>query len=486
MAKCLNAEFSLPEHIIHYIQTFLTGKEAAQTTVLSKSWYSAWLTRPNLDFDQSDFNQIIFGDPKTNEFSIFSKKTLRRYQDSNLKIESFKLRIRGWERAGYALAYELIVKAIEIGATDIDFELCPATVTFSLPHGVLGSETLTRLSVKGCKIEDVKVRCSRLKSLILRQVWLEGDMIWGLLSSCPLIEDLVLPDCKCFTKVQNSPYNNYITTKRRMLALTPSFEIVKQYNLGSGELQKLKCLFLEKAKITTLFFSDFSSKFPCLKNLVVHYCFGYKDIQIYSPSLETISFAHKSVMKANFDVPNIRKFSFSGCRGLLPSLAFQKVSRKWESNISVCCQKPSYAWFFNLNKLLANFCSSTIYLSIDFQYGVRTVRSFDFTGETEVLPAVQNLTLHASHSVCYKHLDGIFWSCRPKFIILHWLPGLVEQANEGLLALLFMKLTGECVRRPLLYDLKEVKVVEEQHPLPEYERTICFQLKWEVESSIFF
>ncbi|KAL8524860.1 hypothetical protein ACS0TY_014464 [Phlomoides rotata] len=289
MAKRLNAEFSLPEHIIHYIQSFMTGKEAAQTTVLSKSWYAAWLTRPNLDFDQSDFNQLI-------AFSIFSKTTLQRYQESDLKIESFKLRISGWERAGYALADELIVKAIEIGATDIDFELCPATVTFSLPHGVLGSETLTRLSVKGCKIEDVK--------------------------------DLVLPDCKCFTKVQNSPHNNDLTTKRRMLALTPSFEIVKQYNLGSGvdnlfEFHKLKRLFLEKVKISTQFFSDFSSKFPCLKNLVVHYCSGYKEIQIHSPSLETISFAQKSVLKANFDVPNIRKFSFSGSRSLLPSLAFQ-------------------------------------------------------------------------------------------------------------------------------------------------------------------
>ncbi|KAL8515488.1 hypothetical protein ACS0TY_014246 [Phlomoides rotata] len=393
--------------------------------------------------------------------TIFSKTTLQRYQESDLKIESFKLRISGWERAGYALADELIVKAIEIGATDIDFELCPATVTFSLPHGVLGSETLTRLSVKGCKIEDVKACCSRLKPLSLRQVWLEGHMICGLLSSCPLIEDLVLPDCKCFTKVQNSPHINDLTTKRRMLALTPSFEIVKQYNLGSGvdnlfEFHKLKRLFLEKVKISTQFFSDFSSKFPCLKNLV---------------------------LKANFDVPNIRKFSFSGSRSLLPSLAFQKVSRKWESDISICCEKPSSSWFFNLNKLLANFCSSTIYLSIDFQWWVR---SFDFTGEIQVLPAVQNLTLRASHSVCYEHLDGIFWSCRPKFIILHLLPGLAEQANKELLALVFKKLTEKRVQRTYLYDLKQVSVVKEQHPLPVYGRTISFQLKWEVESSIFF
>ncbi|XP_051127994.1 putative F-box/LRR-repeat protein At4g13960 [Andrographis paniculata] len=48
-------ELQLPESLIQRIQSFLTGKKAASTIVLSKSWYNAWLTRPNLDFDDRYF-----------------------------------------------------------------------------------------------------------------------------------------------------------------------------------------------------------------------------------------------------------------------------------------------------------------------------------------------------------------------------------------------------------------------------------------------
>ncbi|CAA0822011.1 Polyadenylate-binding protein RBP45B [Striga hermonthica] len=77
-------EFLLSEPIIHRIQSFLSGKEAARTTVLSKSWRKAWLTRPSLDFGIYDFT---FAD----ELSRFMDKTIQRYEESNLKIESLTL-----------------------------------------------------------------------------------------------------------------------------------------------------------------------------------------------------------------------------------------------------------------------------------------------------------------------------------------------------------------------------------------------------------
>ncbi|GFQ08673.1 peroxisome biogenesis protein 22 [Phtheirospermum japonicum] len=47
-------------------------REAAGTTTLSKSWYSAWLTRPNLNLDERNFNGYR-GDSKFEEFSEFAK-----------------------------------------------------------------------------------------------------------------------------------------------------------------------------------------------------------------------------------------------------------------------------------------------------------------------------------------------------------------------------------------------------------------------------
>ncbi|GFP83664.1 peroxisome biogenesis protein 22 [Phtheirospermum japonicum] len=53
--------------------------EAAGTTTLSKSWYSAWLTRPNLDLDKINFNGYR-GDSKFDKFSEFVNKTIQSFQ----------------------------------------------------------------------------------------------------------------------------------------------------------------------------------------------------------------------------------------------------------------------------------------------------------------------------------------------------------------------------------------------------------------------
>ncbi|CAL1373564.1 unnamed protein product [Linum trigynum] len=46
---------SLPEPIIHHILSFLDTKSAVQTSVLSRSWRSAWKHVPALDLDQYSF-----------------------------------------------------------------------------------------------------------------------------------------------------------------------------------------------------------------------------------------------------------------------------------------------------------------------------------------------------------------------------------------------------------------------------------------------
>lgn len=45
----------IPKEIIQHIQSFMSGKLAAQTAILSKWWHSAWSTRPNLVFREDQF-----------------------------------------------------------------------------------------------------------------------------------------------------------------------------------------------------------------------------------------------------------------------------------------------------------------------------------------------------------------------------------------------------------------------------------------------
>ncbi|KAL8524750.1 hypothetical protein ACS0TY_014384 [Phlomoides rotata] len=480
-------EILLPEAIIHHIQSLLGRKLAAQTSILSKSWYSAWSTRPHLVFDQRFFQNRGHGDPNPpvkDGFSEFAKMTVQRYEELKLKVESLKLCMEITETDSYLLANELIVKAIMMGATDIDFEFLPQNDNFSIPVMVLGFENLVRLSVAGCKIDrevDGKVSFSRLKSLSLCRVHAKREIIWDTISSCPLIENLLLCDCK---------YDN------KMLKLSPSIEF-----------HKLKCLSLEKVKVDGLFFKDFSLRFPYLKDFTLHHCFGYRAIQLHSNSLESMSIAQDRMLFAELNFPSIRKFSFSGSS--IPNFSIVTSSTKWESDISITCPGTPLGaqWFHTLKLLLRKLTPSKVSLSLNIGFFLES--SFDYTGVVQSLskPVVENLTLtmDVPPLVCSALLEGVFWSCCPKQITQYWLPKscLGRNANRDFLEVLCKSLIQEvsenvCVPNRIMFgllDLEEVnveifedslsewwllhwKTLLDASAFPEHKRKIRFQLRW--------
>ncbi|KAL8479612.1 hypothetical protein ACS0TY_026490 [Phlomoides rotata] len=408
--ESIDAEIVLPEAIIHRIQCFLSGKEAAQTSVLAKSWYSAWLTRPNLDFDEHDFPMRLYEEyPDESALAIFAKNTMRRYEDSKLKIESLRLfmnRVR-YRRVSYicqklSVAEKLIAEALNLGATDIDFkiEIERRGEVFSIRSDVLESETLVRLSVVGCLLCSTpapKVNCSRLKYLNLIKVR-DKSIIRDIIAASPLIEELVII-ADCFDA---------------------------QY-----KLHNLKLLRLENGRITASFFCDFSSRFPCLKVLAIHRCFHYNySLEIYSNSLECISFTEMCISKkTEFNVPKIRKFEYSG--PYVPSLTFRTTSKEWESNVSLnIFHYHVYfglenSWFLDLKKFMLELSSSRVTLSLNTMNFVSKIPHY---GEDIIAlpkpPIVEKLklSLDPRFPVCYALLRGVFRSCRPKFLTLYWSP----------------------------------------------------------------
>ncbi|KAL8515516.1 hypothetical protein ACS0TY_014271 [Phlomoides rotata] len=410
--KRIEAELQLP--IIQHIQSFLSGRMAARTTLLSKSWYTAWLTRPNLDFDQNNFLGKFNDHEDVSRFWGFMNKTVQRYEDSNLKIESLRLWMYDWFTSYYeqTVAREVIIKAIKMGAIDLCITFQKEDSLFALPHEVFGSENLIRLSVDGCIINlgDGKVRCSGLKSLILDSVYLDGDIIWDIISSCPLVESLSLRSCRVLHKTRFSFADAY--TRTRMLSLGPFVgSVVNLY-----EFPKLKCLLLNGVKIHSSFFDDFSSKFPCLKDLTLYDCDGFKGIRVSGPSLERINFTRRRKMqtlRVKFDVPRIRRFTFSGIH--VPSLSFKTAtSSNWESDISITClSNQSDTWFLNLNKLLTKLSHSKVTLKLKI-----SSQSFDQAGKFQGLPkpVVENLCIHDPSSVCPAFFGILLRCCRPVFV----------------------------------------------------------------------
>ncbi|KAG8370092.1 hypothetical protein BUALT_Bualt14G0081600 [Buddleja alternifolia] len=379
-SEAINSQIQLPEAIIQHIQSLLNGKEAAQTSVVSKSWYNAWLTTPNLDLDEQFFekHRICYSAEVEAEaadrFASFVKKTMKRYRELNLNIAKLRLRMTIIGLSSVSLANESIMKALHMGVSDLNLELRYSCFHpyewYTLPHEVLEAEALIRLSASHCKIDwplDRKLLCSRLESLILRYVHVRDDVVWNIISSCPLIENLLLSECDYFVGT-----NGELET---FTLRSPLIEFCKG-NVGSvidgpikvSEFHKLKSLFLQQVNFDEQFFSDFSLKFPCLEDLNLHYCLGNKEVrrQISSHSLRWISVTETRMLWVNFDVPNICKFTFSG--PIFSCLSFTSVLKEWESDISISCYDShlTASWFDSLKRFLTKLIPSKISLILRF------------------------------------------------------------------------------------------------------------------------
>ncbi|KAH6816557.1 hypothetical protein C2S51_021377 [Perilla frutescens var. frutescens] len=431
-------EFSLPPEIIGHIQSFMNGREAARSTILSKSLYNAWSKRPNLDFDACDFR---FHDRQT--FSDFTRKTMQRYEDLNLKIVSFTLRMKYGCRSP-SLTKELIVRAMKLGAIDLKIEFAvefgDKYSPFVLPEEAFESETLDRLSVTGGIINlcrNVEVTRSKLKSLHLSQVLIKNcDLFRNLISRCPSIEKIICNDLLFWFDMDMRDY--------------PKLNEMLEY-----EFQKLRTLSLDTLKDRDAwFFEELLFKLPCLKTLAIRNVHICRKIRICSQSLECISFVeYYKAVTAEFDVPNIRKFHFEG--SALSCLTFETACRDdWESDIHIMCYQGS-SWLSSSRKLLQNLILSKVSLSIHVKYPSKYI--CDYT-RCEPIPVVENLKImdHVPNSGL---LDGLFFICRPKFVNQH----CFAPDNNDLLELLCTKLVDErsenhCIPNPSMHGLEEVNV----------------------------
>ncbi|KAK4405636.1 hypothetical protein Sango_0570100 [Sesamum angolense] len=457
--EAIDDQLQLPESIIQHIQSFLTGKEAASTAVLSKSWYNSWLTRPALDFDERNFQNQNSAPQNDDKFFNFVKRSMERYHGLNLTIESFKLWMNVRDVDSSSLATELIVKAVKMGANGVNLEFSPPISEYILPKELFEAESLVGLSLAGCKIFSGEVMCLRLKSLHLSKVCVGDDMIRDIMLGCPMIENFVLSDCEGFVKVNVSKMAKlkrlsvirHVTNP--VVFRSPLIEF-EEHSVGTiidgranlSEFRKLSCLFLERVKIGKMVFSDFANKFPCLEDLTVHHCVGCFIFNISSQSLKYISLAHTRRLEVQLDVPNIRKIKFSGSS--IPSLTFITASREWESDIALSCWNYlGVSWLLELKKFLTNLGPSRITLRIE----LFTENRIDCWPVIQGLskPIVENLILmaHSSSSVSSALLDGIFWSFRPKVITQCLFPLLgIKSPNINIIQPQFWKASNDLLR----------------------------------------
>ncbi|XP_057773740.1 F-box protein At5g03100-like [Salvia miltiorrhiza] len=352
-----DGESKLPEEIIEHIQSLITDqRDAARTSLLSKSWHDAWFTRPNLSLDQTKFRNRI------DEFPIFTKKTMQRYEDLNRNIKIFKLCLLGGTHD--SVGRELILKAIKLGATDltIEFPTSDKSRCFVLPDEVLESETLVRLSVLGLTIDlerrNKAVACSNLKFLKLTHASVNGDLVRDLISRCPSIEELTVIHTTSTSTTTTSSFGN----ERR------------RWSPSHNQFDNLKCLRLISLGVKLHDYEELWNKSPSLKVLVI-WDDECEHVRICSTSLEriTIRLSRNEIWKSGwngeFDIPNIRNFETSGCSMQVPRIKIKSSdNREWEIRSRDmqrnCSLEPIAYCFSSLNNLVETQRLSRFSLSI--------------------------------------------------------------------------------------------------------------------------
>ncbi|KAL3645012.1 hypothetical protein CASFOL_010192 [Castilleja foliolosa] len=474
-------EIQFAEAVIQRLQSFLTGKEAARTTILSRSWHRAWLTRPNLDFDDNHFKT---SHNQNDAFKKHAKKTIERYEQSNVQIESFDLCMDIGGQYGRAdLAYKLILKALRIGVTRLCLRLSKSS--FDLPNEVFDADNLVELSVSGCAItldDRVVIKCRRLKSLIFDDnVFITINTVSKIVSSCPSIENL---------SIFSISYDWFGS------ATAMAFGVVD--NL----IPRLRCLVLGYESFKTLFLGDLLSRFPFLKDFTLYLKYSRKNIdtvfeegiQISNSSLERIKLVLQGFQgddegrkpRVKFDVPSVRKFTFES--DVIPCLSFMSThpSREWESHVSIQCNYYygfSAFWFNELSELLTELSQSKTHLSL--KVGGNT-SSFDYKVRDKIIQSLrkhelENLTIDMTglpYLSCYPLLDGLFRLCRPKLITQHYKDdpdkrlynhgyrndSNMEKTNIDLLCQILEEGINFKVSRPtqFMYGLNDLKEVNAQ------------------------
>ncbi|EOA15493.1 hypothetical protein CARUB_v10004737mg [Capsella rubella] len=190
---------TLPEAITCHILSFLPTKEAASTSVLSKTWRYLFAYVPNLDLDDSVYLNPRNKHDISTSFMDFVDRVLAL--QGNSPLHKFSLKVR--DRVDPVRVIPWIHNVLERCVFDLDLHLAFES-EFLLPSEVYMSKTLVRLKLYFGLLfptfDDEDVYLPKLKTLHLECVHFEkhGIGLTKLLSGCHMLEELVLNDISWF------------------------------------------------------------------------------------------------------------------------------------------------------------------------------------------------------------------------------------------------------------------------------------------------
>lgn len=263
-SKRMDRISSLPNEVICHIVSFLSAKEAAFTTVLSKRFQNLFTIIPNLRFDDSDKDEI------QGSFTDFVDRVLALPASSLVRNFSIKI-LKHNGPAQYAHINRCLCAVLKRGILYLELDICVQS-RYSLPFEVFTCKTVIELKLRGrygsgfvvdvlpenailpaletlvlnsirfkdlrvCAFEKLLSACSRLKELIIKEMKWERWKWSGNLSS-PTLQRLTICHgdfCHCdFTRITlDTPSLTYLDCSD---VVPDEYQIVNLDSLFEAEL----------------------------------------------------------------------------------------------------------------------------------------------------------------------------------------------------------------------------------------------------------
>ncbi|KAK2650179.1 hypothetical protein Ddye_017668 [Dipteronia dyeriana] len=437
----------LPTFIIHHIMSYLSEKEAARTSILSKNWHCVRASFPILDFHES--YAYFVGKNRANrylaeyhsrlgnkflrpliKFVKFVDASLLRFCNLGFSLQRFSLltSLLDVEQSS-SLLDKWIGLVIKNGVKELDFDVPPGRDEwmYNLPQIVFLAKSLTILKLGGCKLEHPSetIRFHSLESLTLTDVHINEDMLQKLTIGCPLLQHLVLSNCRGFTRIDI--YKAYklkiIEIQEYSHATIQSVKIdlpsLKVFRLGlrpskSCTIDLVGCpnlndLTLSAVNLMDQEFHCLISNFPFLENLCLGYCLLLNKVSISNYQLKILRVSSCRNLKAiDVDSPNLVLFHY--INDSIPTISMN-AQCQWKVCLEMINADADTLWFLKLKEFLG-FANQIKDLELYVDWDEDSLGLNEFRNSLTSLPCeVGNLSLRltgGSFSNRLAWLDGLF------------------------------------------------------------------------------
>lgn len=442
------------EELMHHIQSRLPVKEAARTSVLSKSWLQAWSTIPTLRFHVES---------RTDMKLVDIERTLIRYLRDNIPIQTFDLYVEIDDHESASLAEKCIRSTVatkHFTLKELSLSIYPDDgFSINMPNEILSCENLTKMRVSSftnacfsalsmTSHHPVTVNCISLRELDLRCVYISQELLDAILSSCRLLVKVKLAYCSeglNSIKVKNLPcleelvimtkdggstaleINN--VPKLRICRCNLDFDewdprvpsSAHSISIGSKLVHLSLCgVVMDDASLNMIEWGV-----PFLEGLNLDMTsWNLESFRFTCASIKRLSLlcCRQSLIDVQVYAPNLRFFKFDGDT-TIPSLLFPVSTPIKQTRFSLNPEFPFDASFFlKMREALA--ISSNCCININLTRGPPPwdIDIDDIRARLPIPPAmnVQQLTIdtwwNRSKSEYFPFIDAFFEICHPKHV----------------------------------------------------------------------